>query len=333
MSMQTLPDPRGTLKPDQRLVVNVFPSPGPWIVAEADTKAESAAQLLPIGMLIQGGEDEHTLATSKSLQPYLPRPRLGEAVQAALLDALRTARSTQTVQTGLEAGFSVLQLAEWNKSVDQLDWRRRYYAPDPGLPAPRDYARQLTLDDALILEVNVSYGTDAADDGHLIPQMTAQSRVYRGGTAHLLWDHQDVVGDQTSSATFTDYQLQPALLTDSLTTLAPALGAAVAASFIKDFAVGPSTSAPAGGRRGKRGAQGGGGLVSMSEFDDLDSTADAAGLAPSTAAAAVAASSTTVAAPPAISSSPAPGTPPAPVPPAVPPAALPQAAPAPAPPH
>src|ERR1700676_2712759 len=131
VSVQGLPDPRGALKPGQRLIVAVYPSPGPWIIGSADTKAEAAAKISPLGFFVQTAENEHTLSVSKNLQQYLPRPRLGVAVQDSLLSALRSVRPSGTVQTGLEAGIATAQLAEWNKSKDQLDWRQRYYAPDP----------------------------------------------------------------------------------------------------------------------------------------------------------------------------------------------------------
>lgn len=279
VSVQGLPDPRGALAPRQRLIVAVYPSPGPWIIGSADTKAEAAAKISPLGFIVQTAENEHTNSVSKNLQQYLPRPRLGLAVQDSLLAALRGARSSDTVQTGLEAGIPALQLAEWNKSKDQLDWRQRYYAPDPDQPEPRDYAKILTLDDALILDVNVSFGTDAGDDGVLHPTMSAASRVYRGDTSRLLWEHEDVVADQVSSATMTDFQMQPWTLTDSLQKIAPGLGAAVAGSFLKAFALTPSTSTahPMGS------APAGGGLVPMSFFQN-QSTAAPAGIAPSTAA-------------------------------------------------
>ncbi len=235
VSVQGLPDPHGALGPHQRVVVNVFPSPGPWIIGSADSKAEAAAKLSPLGFFVQTAEDQHTNSVSKNLQQYLPRPRLGAAVQDALLKALRNLRPAGTVQTGTEAGISTAQLAEWNKSKNQLDWRQRYYSPDPDQPPPRDYAKVLTLDDALILDVNVSFGTDANDDGHLLPTMSAASRVYRGDTAHLLWEHEDIAADQASSATMTDIQVTPSLLTESLKTIAPALGATVAGSFLKAF--------------------------------------------------------------------------------------------------
>lgn len=276
VSIQNLPDPRGALGRNQRLVVAVYPSPGPWIVGSADTKAEAAAKISPLGFLVQTAENQHTNSISKNLQQYLPRPRLGQMVQDSLLASLRSARSSTTVQTAFEAGIVPLQLAEWNKSKDQLDWRLRYYAPDPDQPAPRDYATILTLDDALILDVNVSFGTDAseAEDGHLMPTMTAASRVYRGDTSHLLWEHEDVVSDQVSSATMTDFQMQPWMLTDSLQKLAPTLGKTVAASFLKAFAI---AAAPAPQPAGT----GGGGLVPMSFFQNA-STAAPSGIVPPT---------------------------------------------------
>jgi hypothetical protein len=290
VSIQGLPDPHGALAPGQRLVVAVYPSPGPWIIGSADTKAEAAAKISPLGFIVSTAENEHTLSVSKNLQQYLPRPNLGLAVQESLLTALRAVRSTGTVQTAPEAGIATPQLAEWNKSKNQLDWRQRYYAPDPDEPAPRDYARALTLDDALILDVNVSFGTDATDDGRLLPTMSAASRVYRGDTTHLLWQNEDIVSDQTSSATMTDYQLQPWQLTEGLKKLAPALGTAVAGSFLKAFALLPSTSTVH--HASVASAGGGGGLVPISAFQDA-STSTPAGVASSTSGLAAAASSTT----------------------------------------
>jgi hypothetical protein len=276
VSVEGLPDPHGTFKPGQRLVVAVYPSPGPWIVGSTDSKAESAAKITPLGFLVQSVEDEHTLSISKNLQQYLPRPRLALAAEESLMKALQAARSTQTVQTPVDAGIATAQMAEWNKSKDQLDWRQRYYAPDPDAPAPRDYARMLTLDDALILDVNVSFGTDANEAGNLVPQMSASSRVYRGDTSRLLWQHEDVVTDPSvSSATITDYMVAPAMLTESLKKIAPSLGSAVATSFLQAFTYMPSTSTPS--VRLSTASAGGGGLVSMDAFAHL-STATASSL-------------------------------------------------------
>ncbi|MFI5361321.1 MAG: hypothetical protein ACHQ49_05070 [Elusimicrobiota bacterium] len=348
VSVNGPPDPHGALGPRQRLVVDVYPAPGPWIVAAADSKAEAATKITPLGFLLQAGDDSRTLSVSKNLQQYLPRPRLGAAVQESLLNGIKVVRSSAPVVTGPEAGITNRQLAEWNKSKDQLDWRQRYYSPDPDSPAPRDYASILTLDDALILDVNVSFGADAnasggtapaapgapqagapaaapgasgPDDGRIPPVLSATARVYRGDTSHLLWEREISEVDSASSATLTDYLQTPSILTDSLQKLAPKLGADVANAFLDAFALKPSTSAPA---HHVVAPLTGGGLVPMSAFDNLSSPAPAAGPAPATnapaaipaAASGIAVSTATVAAP-----APAEAAPVAPPPAAAPPTA------------
>jgi hypothetical protein len=280
VSMASLPDPRGALKPGQRLVVAVYVSPGPWIVDAADTKAEAAAKISPVGFLMQTVQDEHTLGVSKDLQQYMPRPHYGTMVQEALLTELKARISSGSVQTGLEAGIVPAQLSDWNKAKDQLDWRAHYYFPDPDAPAPRDYARILTLDDALILDMNVSFGTTASEDGRLTPEMSAASRVYRGDTSHLVWEHEDEVTDQTSSSTLTEFKLSPSDLTTRIQALAPQLAKASAGSFLRAFGLAPSTAAAfvpmssmtvAGSTStiAHGFGSGGGGLVPMSFFQNM----------------------------------------------------------------
>jgi hypothetical protein len=276
VSVSQLPSARGALKPGQRLVVLVNQSPGPWIIGSAPTKAAAAASISPVGILFQGLEDEHTLSVSKNLQQYLPRPPYWEEVQDSLLKALKVARSSAAVQTGIEAGIAPAQLFAWNKARDQLDWRDRYYAPDPSLPPPRDYARVLTLDDALILDVNLSFGTEPVgtdDQAHIAPALTAASRVYRGDTSGLLWEHEDEAVESASTATLVDFEVSPSRLTDALQALAPQLGAKIAASFLKAFGL----SAPAPTHAA---APAGGGLVPMSAFDKRPSTGTPSGFVP-----------------------------------------------------
>lgn len=272
VSVEGLPDAKGALKPNQRLVVNLNVSPGPWIVDASDSKIETAAKILPVGFLMQTVQDEHTLGVSKDLQQYMPRPHYGIEVQDALMKALRVARSSTTVQTAVEAGIATAQLADWNRAKDQLDWRLRYYNPDPQTPAPRDYARALTLDDALVLDVNLSYGTVVTDDGQVEPQMSAASRVYRGDTSALIWEHEDEVVDKVSSTTLAEFKLKPSDLTDRIEKLAPQLAAAVAASFVKSFAIGGAPAAPAvAGSSATVAGSGGGGLLSLDYLQSLSS--------------------------------------------------------------
>ncbi|MBI3566040.1 MAG: hypothetical protein HY079_12650 [Elusimicrobia bacterium] len=199
------------------------------------------------------------------------------------------------MQTSLQAGIVPDQLVAWNRAKDQLDWRLRYYGPDPDAPAPRDYARALTLDDALVLDVNVSFGTVGSEDGRVLPQMSAATRVYRGDTARLVWEHEDEVVDRVSSMTLAEFKLSPWELTRRWEALAPTLGAAVGASVVKAFAVAPPAPppapAPAGGVTPFTPGSGRGGLVPMSQLQNLPPLPPS--VAVSTAAAPVAVSTET----------------------------------------
>src|ERR1044072_2547481 len=80
---EAAPDPRGAIRPGQRVVVLVYQSPGPWIVADPDSKAETARKLLPLWTFLQGMQEDRINAVSKEIQPYLPRPRYDRALEAA----------------------------------------------------------------------------------------------------------------------------------------------------------------------------------------------------------------------------------------------------------
>lgn len=243
VSVEPLPDPRGAVGAKQRLVVLVAQSPGPWIIKESDSKAEAAAKLLPVGFLVQTVQDDKTLDISKDLQQYLPRPRYDRQLEAALLKTLKTLHRGD-VQTMSEAGVGAPQIREWNQAQDQLDWRRRYFAPETGPSVPRDYSKVPLLDDGVIIDVNLSFGTEATDEGQIMPALAAATRVYRADTARLLWRREDMLTDKTSSMTLAEFQLFPSELTRRLEALAPSLGEAVARSAAKALALTPPESAP-----------------------------------------------------------------------------------------
>jgi hypothetical protein len=302
VSVAPLPDPRGALKPGQRLVVALYQSPGPWIVDAVDSKAEAAAKVSPVGFLMQTVQDEHTLSVSKDLQQYMPRPHYGLEVNEELMKKLKEVAAPRAVQTDFEAGIAPAQIVDWNKAKDQMDWRYTYYAPDPSAPPPRDYARALTLDDALILDVNLSFGTSPTDDGRVLPAMSAASRVYRGDTSSLLWEHEDEVTDATSSSTLVDFKVAPADLVRRIEALSPRLADTVADSFAKAFGLAappPPVAVSTGTTNGRVFGGGGGGLVPMSFFDNAASTAAASAVAVSSAAAPVEASTPAAVSPPA----------------------------------
>ena len=243
VSVEPLPDPRQAVEPRQRLVVLVYQSPGPWIIKESDSKAESAAKILPLGFLVQTVQDDKTLELSQDLQQYLPRPRYDLAFEGAFVKTLKGLHSGP-VETWTEAGLAPVQLRDWNAAKDQLDWRRRYYAPEFGASVPRDYSKVLSLDDAVVLEANLSYGTEATDELQIQPTVSAALRLYRAGTTRLLWSREEMLSEKTSSMTLAEFKALPHELTRTLEKLAPQLGESAARSAAKALGLTPPSGAP-----------------------------------------------------------------------------------------
>jgi hypothetical protein len=250
VSVAPPPDPHGVYQPGQRLIVMVYQAPGPWIVSDTDSKLESAAQITPLGFAVASLQNNHTLAVSKAIEQYLPRPRYDEEFQKALLAELALHLSSAPLQTGLEAGITPEQMQRWNRAHDQLDWRQIYFAPDPDGPPPRNYSRDYGFDDALILDANLAFGTTATDAGQLQPDLAVAWRVYRGLNGRKVWEGSDELIDTTSSSTLVDIQTNPSDLPARLETLAPKLGQSVGHEFARAFGLLPSTSPAAGARPG-----------------------------------------------------------------------------------
>jgi hypothetical protein len=238
VTVEPPPNPRGTVKAGQRMIVMVHQSPGPWIVADPDSKAETAIKLLPLGTFLQGMQEDRINDLSKEIQPYLPRPRYDQAVEAALIKALKAAHGGQ-VQTAAEAGITPLQRKEWNTASDQLDWRRKYYFTD-GKPSPRDYSKLLALDDAVILDVNVSFGLEPDEQERTLPLLSAASRLYRADTAKMLWSREERLSDTTSSSTLTEFRAAPPELTDRLYAMSAPLADKIAAGLARDAGLIPA---------------------------------------------------------------------------------------------
>ena len=239
VTVEAPPDPRGAVKPGQRLIVMVYQSPGPWIVADPDSKAETALKLLPLGTFLQGIQEDRINDLSKEIQPYLPRPRYDQAVEAELIKALKAAHSG-TVQTAAEAGIPPLQRKEWNKADDQLNWRRKYYFTDAGKSSPRDYSKLLSLDDAIIVEVNLSFGLEPDAEERTLPLLSAASRAYRADTTRMLWSREERMSDTSSSFTLTEFRAEPVELTDRLFAMSAPLAAKIAAGLARDTRLMPA---------------------------------------------------------------------------------------------
>jgi len=110
--------------------------PGPWIVADPDSKAESALKVLPLGTFLQGMQEDRINELSKDIQPYLPRPRYDQAVEAALINALK-GRARRHGADRRRGRHRPLQRRDWNAASDQLDWRPQVllHGRGPGLAA------------------------------------------------------------------------------------------------------------------------------------------------------------------------------------------------------
>jgi hypothetical protein len=239
VTVEAPPDPRGAVKSGQRIIVLVYQSPGPWIVADPDSKAETAMKLLPLGTFLQGIQEERINELSKEIQPYLPRPRYDQAVEIALIKMLKAAHNGP-IQTAAEAGIAAAQRKNWNTAADQLDWRRKYWFTDAGRPSPRDYSRVLALDDAVVLEINLSFGLEPDADDRTLPVLSAAARAYRADTARMLWSREERLSDSTSSSTLTEFRVAPTELTDRLYALSETLAGQIAADFARDVVLMPA---------------------------------------------------------------------------------------------
>jgi hypothetical protein len=190
------------------------------------------------------------LAVSKAIEQYLPRPRYDAEFQEALMAELKLYLSSAPLQTGLQAGLTPEQIQRWNHARDQLDWRAAYFAPDPSLPPPRDYSRNYGLDDALVLDANLSFGTSPTDGGQLQPDLAVSWRVYRGLNGRQVWQSADEAIDAASSSTLVDIETNPSDLPARLELLAPKLGKSVGHEFARAFGLLPSTTTAPGAHPG-----------------------------------------------------------------------------------
>ena len=145
-----------------------------------------------------------------------------------------------------ETEISTEALRNYNRAGDILAWQKAYYDEDPRRGLPRNYSHLLSLDDALVLEVNFLYSTQANEDGNMIPTLSAATRLYRAATMKLLWRHVDTVDDAASARTMYEFKTLPQQLVDRWTALMPALAAKVSLSMNEALGVSgaPPTPAP-----------------------------------------------------------------------------------------
>ncbi len=217
-----------SIVPGQRTVVLVYPSPGPWVIREADTKPESAAKILPgLGFLVEAAQDERDLGVSNDLKQYLPRWTPAELFAPLLVDGLAKAGYPGKLLYHYQAELATETVRGFNRAKDVLDWQKTYYYEEPDRPLARDYSRLMALDDALVLEVNLRYGCLGNDDGNMVPRLTAYSRLLRASTMKPLWRREAVVEDLPGAKSLYEFQTLPLQLIDRWKLLLPPLAAKV----------------------------------------------------------------------------------------------------------
>lgn len=214
--------------PGQRTVVLVYPSPGPWVIREADTKPESAAKILPgLGFLVEAAQDERDLGVSNDLKQYLPRWTPVELFTPLLIEGLAKAGYPGKLLYHYQAELATETVRGFNRAKDVLDWQKTYYDDEPDRPLARDYSKLMALDDAVILEVNLRYGCIGNDDGNMVPRLSAYSRLLRAGTMKPLWRREATVEDLPGAKSLFEFQTLPLQLIDRWKGLLPTLASKV----------------------------------------------------------------------------------------------------------
>lgn len=235
---------KGAVEIGQRTAVLVFPSPGPEII-ELDTKIETAAKFVPgIGLVVQGAQNERDLAASQDLQKYLPKWRAQETFYPLLMKELGTSGHPGRLLSAEEAGITPAALHEFNQAENLLDWRLRYYIQNPNRPVPRNYSKLLSLDDALILEVNLAWGVNTDGEGNATPALSGVIKLVRANTMRTLWRHEETVDNKEGTKTLYEFKAQPQDLISKYEEMMPDLAAKLAQSYSKNLKEAGIFSAP-----------------------------------------------------------------------------------------
>lgn len=246
VSVEEAPLGKNAVQKGQRTVLLIYPSPGPLVV-EDESKGEVAAKLIPgISYAVQGAQDEHEVAASKDLQQYLPPFDAAGAFEEAALAELKKTPSEGAWTTAQEAGFSTAALRGLNVSTDVADWKRKYEGQAYEHETPvRDYSKMLELDDAVVFEVNLSYGLSADGEGSGTPDVSAVAKLYRANSMRQLWRHEEDLPDPDPLAKklVYDYKRDPAELERRWKALLPQLAKNIAGAYARSILGLPEPSA------------------------------------------------------------------------------------------
>lgn len=219
------------VRPGQRTAVIVYPSPSPWVIANPDSKAESAAKTMPgLSFVVSSFQEDRSLKESADLKLYLPRWRPDQKLLPYMMEELSKSGFSGVFLTTAQAEIPEERLRQLNRSTDILGWQKSYFDEAEGRSFARNYGSMLHLDDALIFEVNLLYGVNGNDDGNMVPTLSASSRLLHANTLHPIWRHEDMVEDPASARSLYEFKTLPRQLLDLWEKLMPQLAAKISAS-------------------------------------------------------------------------------------------------------
>lgn len=221
---------KGAVAPGQRTLLAVFATPAP-LVAESDSKAETAAKIIPgLGLVVQDAQNQSRLKASKDLGQYLPGWDPAGKFRAALLKELALSGFPGKFITREEAELPAEEFARLDRAADVVEWQDRYFLPLPDGHIARNYSRFMSLDDAMVFEANLLYGTIGDEEGNALPTLSAAVRLIKANNMRLFWYKQESLEDKSEPWILYDYKLRPQALITRWETLLPALAQAVVKS-------------------------------------------------------------------------------------------------------
>ncbi len=212
------------IAPGQRTIVAVYPSPGPWVVSESESKAEAASKTLPLlSSVVQSYQDSRDNAAAADLAQYIPPWKPTKLFAPHLMEALSKTDFPGRLIPAAESELDSATLRGLNQAADALDWRNKYFLADSAQALARDYSKILSLDDALVYEANLVPSLAADDDGNMIPTLSVSSRLVRCQTGHALWTHEDTAQNKEAARSMFEFKTLPQELVGRWIMLMPAL--------------------------------------------------------------------------------------------------------------
>lgn len=226
--------PGGVLK-GQRTVVAVF-APPTVVMTKEENKAEEAGKLMPImAYAVQSLQNDRDTAASKDMAQYLPDWDPAGEFYPILMKALPATGHPGKFILPADGGMSDDDLKKYNTASNVMDWRLRYYYDDPDHPVPRNYSTHLDLDDALLLEVNFTYGLVQDDQQNGTPEVASMTKLFRVNSMHLLWKHENVMDDKAGQKLIYEYKQNGADLLGKWRKMLPGLAQGIADDYKKEL--------------------------------------------------------------------------------------------------